>query len=824
MAKSMLTWDDESGYLVLGELAATGQLSLFQDEMLGTRMPLPFYVLGASQIVWGKSLLAARLLSLALGVAALVAVAVLARCLGGDLAGLLAALFFATQAVFVGYLATATYHALGAAILMTGLALIMCGRPPWSAVAGSFVVSLLFLVRTNLWPLPAVIVPALLVSTRSRLARASIVVSALIVPIAFFASDSRHLKLLAYVPLLGALVEPLGYRSHLSFIGFEPVKGRAWAFVRWAVTYEFWTFAVVLLAAIVVTRTIRAREVGPFFASRPVLWLAALLAYMAATQIVLFWDRLRYLTAYFPSWAPILPVVLGVEFAAALRLADASPGHRRALAALLVALLAAPVVIVRHPLLPPRAEVRETPLRDLGAAATRFERLIPSDAKIFLWGNPLPLYLGGRIPYLQQIYSNETLAAVEDRAVIEKNGLWGLAEIDRWLSADADFAVIDPSLFEHLRGSRSRQIARMQELLATRFELVDRVAEYRWTVFDVYARRSVGAPRSADLLRRDDVAAQGRQADDHVLASQLMDQAPQAPPAGQAEDTGKARVLPLHRDRPHRESDVAEQTHDVATVEVVERVVGHLELAQEKTRRVVEVPEIEEDEPALAQPSPGPGEGVPGVEEIRVGPPDRHAIEGPAWSLRHFEVGDVDLDVVSPTTQLGHRRGQIDAPGPHARIIRDFHEHAAGAGDVEDFRRAGQEPAHDAHSPLRLPESESALGRVVRVPQAWGAAVGLTGLPVERGVVDGAERLPGELWILIDEAAIETADPSETSAEEDAVERGAVSGARAHVASVNRDELQLLWEIRPIHGASSRRDSREPVKAKTPEPAVARTR
>src|SRR5262245_43388458 len=203
MAVSMLTWDDESGYLVLGDLAAEGRLALFQDEMLGTRMPLPFYVLGISQLVWGRSVLAARLLSLGLGTVALVAVAVIARRLGGDVAGLLAALFFASQAVFVGYLATATYPALGAAILMTGLALIICGRPPWHDVAGAAVVSLLFLVRTNLWPIPAVIVPALLVRARSRRERVGILAVAVSVPLMFFLSDVRHLKILAYVPLMG---------------------------------------------------------------------------------------------------------------------------------------------------------------------------------------------------------------------------------------------------------------------------------------------------------------------------------------------------------------------------------------------------------------------------------------------------------------------------------------------------------------------------------------------------------------------------------------------------------------------------------------------
>src|SRR5262249_33711612 len=204
---------------------------------------------GVPRAVWGWSLLAARALSLGFGVVALVAVAVVARRLGGDLAGLLAAAFFATQAVFIGYLTTATYHALAAALLMSGLALIICGRPPWRDIAGAGVISLLFLVRTNLWPIPAVVVPALLIRARSRRERVGILVVAVSVPLSFFLSDMRHLKILAYVPLMGRFVEPLGYRSHLSAIAFAPAAERAWAFVRWARTYEFWALAGVLLAA-----------------------------------------------------------------------------------------------------------------------------------------------------------------------------------------------------------------------------------------------------------------------------------------------------------------------------------------------------------------------------------------------------------------------------------------------------------------------------------------------------------------------------------------------------------------------------------------------
>ena len=95
LSRVLVTWDDEGGYLALGRKLVTGELtSLFVDELSGHRMPLPFYVLGASQF-FGPSLLAGRWLSLALGLGVLGLAVVVARRLEGPMAGVLAGLFLA---------------------------------------------------------------------------------------------------------------------------------------------------------------------------------------------------------------------------------------------------------------------------------------------------------------------------------------------------------------------------------------------------------------------------------------------------------------------------------------------------------------------------------------------------------------------------------------------------------------------------------------------------------------------------------------------------------------------------------------------------------
>src|SRR6266571_1824560 len=156
LAQRLVTWTDESAYVHLGYLSASGRISLFQDEMPGSRMPLPFLINGWSQLAFGRSLLAARLTSLGIGVAVVWLTASLGRRIAGDAGGLLSAAFLVSQGVIVGYFATGTYHTVAATILLGGLALAIAGTRPWHRVAAAMALSLLFLTRTNLWPiLPA---------------------------------------------------------------------------------------------------------------------------------------------------------------------------------------------------------------------------------------------------------------------------------------------------------------------------------------------------------------------------------------------------------------------------------------------------------------------------------------------------------------------------------------------------------------------------------------------------------------------------------------------------------------------------------------------
>ncbi len=491
LARRMVTWTDESAYVHLGYLAAGGRISLFQDELTGSRMPLPFWVLGASQLVWGRSLLAARLTALGIGLVALALTALIARRLAGDLAGLLAVCFFATQGVLVGYFATATYHSLAAGILLGGLALIVAVRRPWGPALGMVALSFLFLTRTNLWPIIPGALLVLVFQARTVRERLGLIAAAAAVPVAFFLSDARHLKIVAYVPVIGRLVRSLGYPAGFALVDIpEPVLwDRLWAFVRLGRMYEFWALAALLLCLMVAGRRLRGRATPVVFSDRWTIWLAVLIVYIAFWQVLILWKFPKAIVGWFPSFAPLCAVLLGVGFARLLSFPGLGRRARGVTIGALVALLLAPVIIVRHPLLVSGADAHAAPLQDLGAAAAHFRRDVKPGAKVFLWGDSFPLYLAGILPYLQQIHSTNTYALVEDRVAIEKSGLWGRKEMERWLSTEADYVVLEPRTLDEYRARHPDPMARFDALLREHFDLVDRIEDYRWQSFELYARR-----------------------------------------------------------------------------------------------------------------------------------------------------------------------------------------------------------------------------------------------------------------------------------------------------------------------------------------------
>ncbi len=494
-AYALVTDADEGAYMLLGRLAITGKIGLFQDEMTGQRMPLPYYVIGLSQLLFGRSLVAARFTSAALGLACLVLVYLLGQRLGGEVAGVLALLFAATQSVIIGYFAGAYYHSLVSLELLVALYVLLATDLRHRRVITMGCVALLFFTRPNVAPLISLACLYLVWESKRLGERFAIVAVTVAPPLVFFASDPNHLKLLAYVPGLSPLVVPLGF--HAASIPNETTSERALAypltlFVRW---YKPWILSALVLSAIVVVAAGRGRIPRRIIAPRGVVAIALTVVYLALWQLATF-PSVRIAVGYFQSFAILAAIVLGFAFSRFLSAASSVQPHGALGAAFLAAIFLVSPSWARPPALPAAVSRATSPALAVNRLADQFRALIPAGSTVFLFGPSQALYLARREPYLRQVTHLYTLTTIADARIRTRSGLWGESEIHEWLGRDADYAVVVPTYLDAFRPEQNTRdgnnVDLIESLLARYFTRIDVSDDRSGITYHVYKRTLAG--------------------------------------------------------------------------------------------------------------------------------------------------------------------------------------------------------------------------------------------------------------------------------------------------------------------------------------------
>jgi len=503
LARVLIPSHDESSALFFGYLTASGQMSMYQDDVVGHRPPGPAYVFGITQVLWGRSLMAARLTSVGFGLVLLVLTALLGRRVGGVSCGLLAAALLSAQGAVVGYYSLGDFHALVPMVMVGGLLVWLSADTPARNSLGAAIIGSLFFVRTHIWPLlPLMLVLAL---RRARgFAERALIAGVMIVPLVlFFLWDVRHLKLLVSVPFIGRLVRPLGY---VAFVELDQRPSRdldyqIWMLAQLARRYEFLVLVTVVIGLLVVIRVVRSGRREPYLTNRPVNLLAGLFIYILVSLLLFFRINFKWVGMYVASIVPLLAIVLG--YLASRLASDPLFGRwgRAGIIAFLATMLVLPIYYNRNPLMPLGALRAADPVRAVETAGAHLARLVPADARVFFFGQVDVFYFSGLAPtYLQQITNYDTLAVNDhDNAVSMRNGYYGMSQVERWLGTEVDYAVVSPqSLYTFAEAFHNHpevnrpKVARIRELLALHFTKIGTVDEYPYYSYDVYRR--VGRP------------------------------------------------------------------------------------------------------------------------------------------------------------------------------------------------------------------------------------------------------------------------------------------------------------------------------------------
>jgi hypothetical protein len=505
--------DYETEYLALGNLVVRGQLNLYQDEMTGQWVPLPFYFFGASQVIAGPSLLVARLLSIAAGLGVVSLTFALGVRWGGPVAGSAAVALFCSHGLVMGYYSTVHFSSLVALFHLLPIWVLFCTRWPGRDLTAMALVSALFLIKPHYWPTIPFALAFLLwraTSTRRRLALTGI---ALALPVLFFAWDPQHLKLLAFVPVLKSWVEPLGYSSwhaltedperywasdyidasKQALLGGR-VADTARSFGFLLKRYLLWFLLLVALFGLTTWLRVRGGRVVRVTPPTGLWFVAALFGYLLAWQFVIVGAYIKQAFAYIGAIAPLLVLVLGWLFATVWENLPPSPVGRAAVAFGLCSIIIVSPWVHRSHDLPRRVSLATATVPALRKAADRIADLIPpTEENVFLLGDALPVHLAGRRSYLRQFHEHMMVfTSVKDQNRYRRSGLWGQSEIEAWLGREARYAIIEPSTLEYYRSRAPYRdaVARIETLIADNFRLMETVKGHSEGVLLVYKRSS----------------------------------------------------------------------------------------------------------------------------------------------------------------------------------------------------------------------------------------------------------------------------------------------------------------------------------------------
>jgi hypothetical protein len=207
-----------------------------------------------------------------------------------------------------------------------------------------------------------------------------------------------------------------------------------------------------------------------------VIIVTVVTAYLAVWQFLIIRFSPKTAVGYFPSFAILAAIPLGYGFSVLLESTETSRAVRTWASALLVALFLVSPAASPPAALPLAVAYDRPAMVAVCDVVSALRSLIPSGSRVFLFGPSETLYLAGLRPYLQQANHLETLSPLADDWAREQSGLWGDAEIRRWLGSDVEWAVVRLGILRAARPNQTtlsgNNVDLIESLLARHFSLL----------------------------------------------------------------------------------------------------------------------------------------------------------------------------------------------------------------------------------------------------------------------------------------------------------------------------------------------------------------
>ena len=474
-----VSYIDEAKYIMKGWLMLSGEVEYYTTrDFLYQHMPGSLLWHGLGQKLWGPSLLVGRLQSFIVGLLVLGSSWWLSQKISGKTAGIMTLVLLSLAPTVIFYYSTATPQSLLVLGLLLGFMALYDGlinRSEVKFLLASVWFSLTFIIRENFLFTLLLYIGFLIVVKQKKLTSllVHLLVIGVVLSIFLLPGYPGTINILKNLPGISFLLPvSISEKEVLSLYWKEDLQtpDLPWRAIRdFGVVFHAW---IIIGGLLTVDWLMKRKKFALLkFKAKQLYWLF-LIGITGFNFVIHSWAAFklspRAIISYFPYVAPLIAVIM------AQGLADWFKRVKNKKTVLLgfVALLGLLPIGVRYGrnfAIP----TKWPDLRLINQSGKRLKPIVADKTKIIWIGEPISLYMAGKVSYYPLINHTGFYKPSADTDTVRRLGFWNMTMLEEWFK-EADFVVIEDNKIKLLReSSQAAELAEfIKDNLARKYQLI----------------------------------------------------------------------------------------------------------------------------------------------------------------------------------------------------------------------------------------------------------------------------------------------------------------------------------------------------------------
>lgn len=443
---------DEAKYIIKGFLILSGQVSYYNTQnFFYQHLPGTLLWFGAGQIIFGPSLLIARIQSFAISLLLPIFAYKLGSWLDNKLTGLLAAMLLVLTPVLALNYATATPASLIALLLTLGILFFFQKKYYWA----SFIFALLLIVKENFFPtllLYLFFLPLFFEKKIPEVLKNYFIVF-ITLAVFFLPGIEEIMDIAKRLPFLNLFISmPSTEKTIVSFNWQKDLHNPGLylkAIVNFWSAYSLW---LIVFLGIILQFFYKLPKIKINLKNKNVCFLGILVIANLTIHILAAKESSpKAIVSYFSYFAPLAATLLAFFIT---RLIKNLKITEKLFFYIFIFLFISYSLPSLRDLTILTSPFKTPDILKLPENAQQLQNLIPENEKVIWLAEPITLYLAGRKTYYPLLNHYNFYKDNPNTLLVENLGFWNQEMLTNWFK-ESSLVIIDPSKLELLQQSTS---------------------------------------------------------------------------------------------------------------------------------------------------------------------------------------------------------------------------------------------------------------------------------------------------------------------------------------------------------------------------------